>query len=182
MESLIKPVLFYSLSAAAVISALLVIIKKNPVASAMNLVVTFFSISGIFVLLNSQFIAIMQVLVYAGAIMVLILFVIMLLNLRTSDIIKKNRMVTKSALIIAVVFIMTASLVIIVFYGEFSGESGGITAKVISDNGSVQIIARSMFSKFLLPFELVSALITIAVIGVVILSKGGPLGKKEERN
>ncbi len=182
MESLIKPVLFYSFSAAAVISALLVIIKRNPVTSAMSLVVTFFSISGIYVLLNSQFIAIMQVLVYAGAIMVLILFVIMLLNLRFSDLSLKNRMVTKAALIIAVVFVMAVSLVTIVSYGKLSGESGGITSKVISENGSVQIIARSMFSKYLLPFELVSLLITVAVIGVVILSKSGPAVNKEERS
>ena len=69
-------------AATAVVAAILVIVKKNPVSSAMSLVVAFFCLSGIYVLLNSQFIAVLQVLVYAGAIMVLIIFVIMLLNLR----------------------------------------------------------------------------------------------------
>ncbi|HNX24166.1 MAG TPA: NADH-quinone oxidoreductase subunit J [Spirochaetota bacterium] len=179
MESQITAVLFYGFSSAAVISALLVITKKNPVTSAISLVVTFFSISAIYILLNSQFIAIMQVLIYAGAIMVLIIFVIMLLNLRPADIELKNRTVSKAVLVILIVFIMALSLVAIVSFGRFSGDKGGITPEIIAETGSVQLIARAMFSKYLLPFELVSLLITIAIIGVVILSRSGP-GKEND--
>jgi NADH-quinone oxidoreductase subunit J len=181
MESMIKTILFYGFASAAVISAMFVIIKKNPVTSGMNLVVTFFSISGIYILLNSQFIAIMQVLVYAGAIMVLILFVIMLLNLRASDITLTNRIASKTVLIVLLVLIMCSSLITIISAGQFSGTKGGITSQVISESGSVQIIARAMFSKYLLPFELVSLLITIAIIGAVILSRSGLPEKKEEK-
>jgi NADH-quinone oxidoreductase subunit J len=182
MEPLIKTALFYSFSAAAVVSALFVILKKNPVTSAINLVVTFFSISGIYVLLNSEFIAIMQVLVYAGAIMVLILFVIMLLNLRPSDISLKHKAVSKAVFIIFTVILMGVSLIAIIYYGKSGGESGGITSAVISETGSVQIIARAMFSQYLLQFELVSLLITVAIIGVVILSRGGLPEKKDGGN
>lgn len=181
MESMIKTVLFYGFASAAVISALLVVANRNPVTSAINLVVTFFCISGIYVLLNSQFIAIMQVLVYAGAIMVLILFVIMLLNLRTSDIQKKNRNIFRTVTVLIFVFIMAASLMAIVTGGKFSGINGDITNEVISASGSVRIIARAMFSQYLLPFELVSLLITIAIIGVVVLSRSGLAGKSKEQ-
>ena len=182
MESAIITVLFYSFSAVAVISALFVILKKNPVSSAMNLVVTFFSISGIYVLLNAEFIAIMQVLVYAGAIMVLILFVIMLLNLRPSDIHLTNKTVSKAVLIILFTFTMAIALTAIIYSGQFSGVSGGITSDVVSGTGDAQIIARAMFSEFILPFELVSLLITIAIIGAVILSRGGmPENKGRQR-
>ena len=179
MEAIIKTVLFYSFSSAAVISAVFVVVKKNPVTSAMNLIVTFFSISGIYVIINSQFIAVMQVLVYAGAITVLILFVIMLLNLHPSDIQQKNNIVPRALLAVFMVTLMALSLVTIVLYGQFSGDKGGITSQVLSEKGSVQIIARSMFSKYLLPFELVSLLLTVAIIGVVILSRGGLKDKKE---
>lgn len=181
MEQVIKTVIFYSFSLIAVISALFVILKKNPVASAVNLVVTFFSISVIYVLLNSEFIAIMQVLVYAGAIMVLIIFVIMLLNLRPTEIGMTNRMVSKAVIITFLVMIMAILLCVIIYYGVPGGISGGITPEVISKEGSVQIIARAMFSEFLLPFELVSLLITIAIIGTVILSRGGIQEKRPER-
>lgn len=181
MESMIKTALFYGFASAAVISAVFVVTKKNPVASGMSLVVTFFSISGIYVLLNSHFIAIMQVLVYAGAIMVLILFVIMLLNLRPADIKLSSRTVSKAALLFFIVLIMCISLITIVSAGRFSGDKGGITPEIISESGSVQIIARAMFSKYLLPFELVSLLITVAIIGVVILSRSGLPENKEGR-
>jgi NADH-quinone oxidoreductase subunit J len=179
MESMIKTILFYGFSSIAVISAMFVIIKKNPVTSGVSLVVTFFSISGVYVLLNSQFIAIMQVLVYAGAIMVLILFVIMLLNLRPADIKHSYKTVSKAALILFIVIIMCTSLIAIISSGRFSGEKGGITPEIIYGSGNVQIIARAMFSKYLLPFELVSLLITVAIIGVVILSRSGLPEKKE---
>jgi len=179
MESSITSVLFYFFSAAALISAAFVVIKSNPVVSAMNLIVVFLSISGIYILLNSQFIAIMQVLVYAGAIMVLILFVIMLLNLRPAEISLKNKTVPKALLVVLFVTVMAVSIIIVIISGRFSGTSGGITDRIISETGSVQIIARAMFSEYLLPFELVSLLITIAIIGVVILSRSGAPGRKE---
>ncbi len=182
MESTIKIILFYGFASAAVISAMFVIIKKNPVTSGINLVVTFFSISGIYVILNSPFIAIMQVLVYAGAIMVLILFVIMLLNLRPADITLSNKSVSKAVLIIFIVLVMCSSLIAIVSTGQFSGDKGGITSQVVSESGSIQIIARAMLSTYLLPFEIVSLLITIAIIGVVILSRSGLPEKNEGRD
>ena len=160
-------------SATAIVAAILVIVKKNPVASAMSLVVAFFCLSGIYVLLNSQFIAVMQVLVYAGAIMVLIIFVIMLLNLRISALGQYNKTATKAAVIIVFVLAMTASLIAIVSAGQVSGVIGIYGNDHINRTGGVQVIARAMFSEFLLPFELTSLLITVAIIGAVVMSRGG---------
>lgn len=172
MESIIKLLLFYAFAAAAVVSAVMVVVKKNPVSSAMSLVVTFFSLSGIYVLLNSQFIAVMQVLVYAGAIMVLIIFVIMLLNLRASALGLYNKTASKAAVIIIFVLAMFVSLVAIVVTGQMSDVSGMFNNAHINRAGGVQVIARAMFSDFLLPFELTSLLITVAIIGAVVMSRG----------
>jgi NADH-quinone oxidoreductase subunit J len=114
--------------------------------------------------------------------MVLILFVIMLLNLRPSDISVKQKAVSKAVFIIFTVMLMGASLIAIIYYGESGGGSGEITSAAISETGSVQIIARAMFSQYLLPFELVSLLITVAIIGVVILSRGGLPEKRDGGN
>ena len=178
MESLIKPIAFYLFSAGAVVSGILVVVKKNPVASAMNLVVAFCSLAGIYVLLNSQFIAIMQILVYAGAIMVLIVFVIMLLNLRmtTASIYKKSAL--KVFVIVTFVLLMSFSLFGIIISGQISGVNGGISNARLAETGTIQLISRSMFSEYLLPFELTSLLLTVAIIGAVVLAKGMVLKKK----
>lgn len=173
MESEVRTIIFYIFAASAVVSAIFVVTKRNPVASAMNLVVTFFSISVIYILLNSQFIAVMQVLVYTGAIMVLILFVIMLLNLRASEFRMTGAVVSRGAAVVILVAVMAALLIVIIYSGHAGDVKGGITPAVISETGSVQIIARAMFSDYLLPFELVSLLITAAIIGAVVLSHGG---------
>ena len=172
MEAIIKAILFYTFAATGVVAAVLVIVKKNPVASAMSLVVTFFCLSGIYVLLNSQFLAVMQVLVYAGAIMVLIIFVIMLLNLRASALGLYNKTASKAAVIIIFVLAMSVSLMAIVSTGQMSNAGGMFSNDYVNRTGGVQIIARAMFSDFLLPFELTSLLITVAIIGAVVMSRG----------
>lgn len=186
MESLIKPIAFYIFAAVAVVSAILVVMKKNPIASAMNLVVTFFCLAGLYVLLNSQFIAIMQVLVYAGAIMMLIVFVIMLLNLRQGIAKPVNKPAFKVFIVVIFALLMFISLAGILTSGQVSGVSGGITNAKLAEVGTIQLISRSMFSEYLLPFELTSLLLTVAIIGAVVLAKGmlarekGPQAKKSD--
>ncbi len=178
MESLIKPAAFYFFSAVAVVTAIMVIVKRNPVTSGINLVLTFCSISAIYVLLNSQFIAVIQVLVYAGAIMVLIIFVIMLLNLRPVESIMDKSTGVRIAAIFVFVTALGVSLAAILTSGGISGRSGGITDEFLAKTGTIQVISRSLFSEYLLPFELTSLLLTVAIIGVVILAKGMKVRKK----
>jgi len=173
---IIKPVVFYVFAAIAVISALMVVILRNPLYSASTLVLTFFAIAGIYVLLGSEVIAVFQVLVYAGAIMVLVIFVIMFLNLRPGLFKIKPKHVFRSAL--AVIFTLIIFLSTLFFlakslqtYMKFA-QKGSITPEIIETQGSFQIFSLSLFTEHLLPFELTSLLLTVAIIGVVVLIRG----------
>ncbi len=170
--SLIQSISFYVFAAAAVITAILVVVKNNPVASAMSLVGTFFSLAAIYVILNSEFIAVMQVLVYAGAIMVLVIFVIMLLNLRPSQVGRYGKAAPKAIAALVFAALLLIGLVSILSVGKVTGIKGQATAKVLSNQGTIQVISQSLFSEYLLPFELTSLLLTVAIVGVVILAKG----------
>lgn len=177
---------FYTLAIAAVVSALLCITQKNPVPSALWLVSTMFALAGIYVLLNAQFIAAMQVLVYAGAVMVLFLFVIMLLNLgrgETSDR-KRGPVVLVAALLgvglIAALVAVKDTSVAGLAAQLTTGPSGsplsalpgaGEVQSVASFNNAIGSVARPMFETYLVPFELTSILLLAAAVGAVVLAK-----------
>jgi NADH-quinone oxidoreductase subunit J len=162
--------LFYFLSFVAVFSALLVVFSKNPVYSVLYLIITFFAIAGHYVLLKAEFLAVVHVIVYAGAIMVLFLYVIMLLNLnRDSEPHKSN--------ILKVAAAICAGLLLIVLVGSLKGSS--MIAEPLTnttDIGSVKNLGKVLFTDFLLPFEIASVLLLAAMIGVVML------GKQEKQN
>jgi NADH-quinone oxidoreductase subunit J len=162
--------LFYFLSFVAVLSALLVVFSKNPVYSVLYLIITFFAIAGHYVLLKAEFLAVVHVIVYAGAIMVLFLYVIMLLNLnRDSEPHKSN--------ILKVAAAICAGLLLIVLVGSLKGSS--MIADPLpntTDIGSVKNLGKVLFRDFLLPFEIASVLLLAAMIGVVML------GKQEKQN
>jgi len=171
--TIVKPVLFYIFSSLAIATALMVIIFRNPLYSATSLVVTFFSIAVIFILLGSEFIAVMQVLVYAGAIMVLVIFVIMLLNLKNEAPIKN---LLRSFFAILITGILFVSMMFVLVKGASENLEGAkrgvITEAVINETGSIEVFSMALFSEYLIPFELASLLLTAAIIGVVILAKG----------
>ncbi|HEX9164884.1 MAG TPA: NADH-quinone oxidoreductase subunit J [Gemmatimonadales bacterium] len=163
---------FYVLAAMAVISALGCITQRNAVASAIWLVGTMFSLAGIYVLLNAQFIGAIQVLVYAGAIMVLFLFVIMLLNLGRggpSDL-KGPAGLAIAALLGGALFVQLRAL-------PGAGPPAlirlpeGTMAALQEQQGMVQTVARPLFSDYLIPFEITSILLLAAVVGAVVLAK-----------
>jgi len=174
--SFIKPVVFYTFAATAVLSAIMVIVSKNPLYSAVNLVLTFFSIAGIYVLMGAEVIAVFQILVYAGAIMVLVIFVIMFLNLRPSLFKIQFKHVFRSGL--AVVFMTALFAIIASLFSKGVGvymehaQKGEITQAAIDAEGGFQLFSRALFTEFLLPFELTSLLLTVAIIGVVVLIRG----------
>ncbi len=159
-------ILFYVLSSLTVLSALLMVFSKNPVHSILYLIVTFFCISGHYILLNAQFLAIVNVIVYAGAIMVLFLFVVMLMNLNN-----EKHSFGRPAKFLA------ASLVSILFIaltvGIFLGDNTATAAVEVGtgDLGLIHNLGTLLYSEYVLPFELSSILFISAMIGAVMLSK-----------
>ena len=165
-----EALLFYTFATIMVISSLMVILRKNPIHSALFLVVTFFCLGGVFLLLNAQFIAAIQVIVYAGAIMVLFLFVIMLLNVEREVASPSGHGWQKFwafVLSVAIGF----SLISVMRTTVFTGKQGTLTPEVVNEVGNSEVIGRLLFPDFLLPFEITSILLLAAIIGAVILSK-----------
>jgi NADH-quinone oxidoreductase subunit J len=179
-------VVFYIFAAAAVVSAALCILQKNPVAAALWLVSTMFSLAAIYVLLNAQFIAAIQVLVYAGAVMVLFLFVIMLLNLGQAE--SDIRGPSAVAATLVIVGLLAIELVTLLHYtprrlaSELSQwpaftdpaavfVAGQITQQESATKGVVGAVAGPLFQSYLVPFEITSILLLAAIIGAVVLAK-----------
>jgi len=161
-------IIFLFLSVVAIGSALAVIFAKSPVYSVLFLIVTFFSIAGHFVLLNAHFLAIVNIIVYAGAIMVLFLFVIMLLNLN-----KESE--PQKPFYIKVVACVAGGLLLVTLVGAIRGSTvqnaGALVAKTGNNIGSVEELGKVLFSNFLIPFEISSVLFLSAMIGAVMLGK-----------
>jgi len=163
---------FWIFGGIAMGSALLCITRKNPIASALWLVVTLFSIAAMFVLLDAQFLAALQVLVYAGAIMVLFLFVIMLLNLGRpgpSDI--------KGPLGLGVAVLLGAALLFLLqpltqttLRSAITLPAGSVPA-LQQQQGIVGSVAYPLFGAYLIPFEIASVLLLAAIVGAVVLAK-----------
>jgi NADH-quinone oxidoreductase subunit J len=153
-----------------VITAILVIVQRNPVASAIYLIITLFSLAGVYLLLNAQFVAIIQVLVYAGAIMVLFLFVIMLLNLE-----KEKRLITRHRLqkVLGVFLgiILLAQIGMIFNSVLLEGSKGKFPPEKVAALGNTEVVARLLFTDYLLPFEITSVLLLVAIIGAIVLAK-----------
>jgi NADH-quinone oxidoreductase subunit J len=157
--------LFYFLSFVAVLSALMVVFSKNPVYSVLYLIITFFAIAGHYVLMKAEFLAVVHLIVYAGAIMVLFLYVIMLLNLNTQTEPHKSNVLKAAAA-------FSAGLLLIVMVGAMKGTEA-LTEGEVNDShiGDVKSLGKVLFTDFLLPFEIASVLLLAAMVGVVMLGK-----------
>ncbi len=162
----ITTILFILLSVMAIGSALMVITRKNPLHSVLYLVITFFAISGHYILLNAQFLAIVNIIVYAGAIMVLFLFVVMLMNLNTEVEPQKNRL----AQIAGVISGGSLFLVIIAALVKSKSVTGGMKLQT-GDYGLIKTLGKVLFNDYVLPFEISSVLFLSAMIGAVVISK-----------
>ncbi|MGZ5248361.1 MAG: NADH-quinone oxidoreductase subunit J family protein [Flavitalea sp.] len=161
-------VLFYFLSALALGSAIMVVTSKNPIHSVLWLIVTFFAISGHYILMNAQFIGIVNLIVYAGAIMVLFLFVIMLMNLNTDNELQKNKWIRLAGVVAGgcLLLVMVAAL--------RNAEIKGQTAQLKEGNiGLIENLGRSLFTDFVVPFEISSVLFLSAMVGAVVIGKRG---------
>lgn len=156
--------LFYFLSFVAIFCGLMVIFSKNPIQSALYLILTFFAIAGHYFLLNAQFLAIVQIIVYLGAIMVLFLFTIMLLNLNKDAEPQKSNYLKIAGTI-------AAGLLMLVLVAGLQ-KAGAETTVVLKDPGMglVENLGKVLFGEFLLPFEIASILLLVAMVGAVLLA------------
>jgi NADH-quinone oxidoreductase subunit J len=158
--------IWYFLSGLTLMSALMVVLAKNPIHSVLYLVFTFFCISGHYVLLNAQFLMAVNIIVYAGAIMVLFLFVIMMFDLR------KNKPESKTLLTKLAGSVVAGSLLVILvaIYRNTQIPTPNVQT-YSSQNGMVENLGKVLYSEYLLPFELVSILFFVAMVGAVMLGK-----------
>lgn len=157
--------IFSFLAFLAIMFALMVVLSKNPIHSVLYLVLTFFAIAGQYVLLNAQFLAAVHIIVYAGAIMVLFLFVIMLLNLN------KETEPHKSIWLKAGAAIASGSL-LVVLVGALKNAENIKAANAFNPNvGLIENLGQTLFKDFLLPFEVSSILLLAAMVGAVMLGK-----------
>lgn len=163
---------FWFLSLLAVGSALMVIISKNPVHSILYLIVTFIAITGHYILLNAQFLAIVNLIVYAGAIMVLFLFVVMLMNLNRSSEPQKNLWMLLAGIVAGGCLL----LVVVMAVKDMTGKPRTIDMAG-GDIGLIKNLGQRLFSDYVIPFEVSSILFLSAMVGAVLLSR-----KKEQTN
>ena len=158
--------LFFVLAAVALISGGLVVFQTHPLRSALWLIVNFFAVAGIYLLAHAEFIAAIQVIVYAGAIIVLFLFVIMLLNLRLPEATPKLPFIGQK--FAGAVLAGFAALIMIYAYTRVKLPAA---REMVPGLGNTEMIARSLFTDYLLPFEVTSILLLVAIVGAVVLAK-----------
>mgnify|MGYP000884853467 CR=1 FL=1 len=158
--------LFYILSAITLATAFLTIFSKNPIHSAIYLVLCFFSIAGHYLMFNAQFLAMVHIIVYSGAIMILMLFTIMLMNLNKED--EKN----KSALS-QIAAVISFCLLAFVLLATFMKAQPVITEYKVSgqDFQSIKVLGNVLLNDYMVPFEFASVLLLVSMIGAVLLSK-----------
>jgi NADH-quinone oxidoreductase subunit J len=143
-----------------------VVINRNPVASALSLVVSFLGMAALFMLLDAFFIGVIQVLVYAGAVMVLFLFIIMLLDLRAERLRQINWPAAAGGIAVAIAFLVQMFYVV----GEFKSARQTFPALTASKIDDVHNVGRVLFESYNLPFQVVGVLVLVASIGVIVLS------------
>ena len=178
--------LFYLFGAAAIVASILVIAQRNPIYSVLLLIASFGALSGLYVLLDAPFVAVIQIIVYAGAIMVLFLFVVMLLNAPHEDTeedleapgvelrrlagagVRRFGGLLATALIVELWWALT----------KHGGESGAFPAASVA---SVAAIGRSLFTDYAFPFEVTSILILVAMVGAVVLARREPVTRPARR-
>ena len=163
-----ESIFFFVVAAVAVIMSIMVVTCKNPINSALSLVMTFFCLATFYVMLDAPFMAVTQVIVYAGAIMVLIVFVIMLLNVKAESGKRGSHAILAGSAIGVFTLFLTSWFI---GKGSMSGAVGPMDHAMVVKQGHVEMIGKALFTDFLLPFEITSLLLLAAIIGAVILAK-----------
>ncbi|MHB8909392.1 MAG: NADH-quinone oxidoreductase subunit J family protein [Syntrophales bacterium] len=169
-----KEILFIALAIAAVVSSLLMVTRKDPIHSALWMIATFFVMAVIYLLLNAQFIAVAQVMVYAGAIMMLILFVIMLVHMErgpqcdAGGVWRSKTTRVATALITAILF---GEVLFGALFSQLTGKSGDYPAEAVNSIGNVKAVGSLLYGQYLFPFEIASILLLVGIVGAVVIAK-----------
>ena len=164
----VTEILFWFLSVLAVVSAINVVISRNAVFSVLWLILAFFSISGHYILLNAQFLAVVNIIVYAGAIMVLFLFVIMLMNLSKDTAPKMNQWLRLAG------FIAGGCMMLVLIAALKSADTAKQLAQTKEGEiGLINYLGMALFKDYVVPFEISSVLFLSAMVGAVVIGKRG---------
>lgn len=159
-------IVFYTASVVTIVCALLVVLNRNPVYSAIFLVGSFFSLAVIYLLLEAYFLAVLEILIYAGAIMVLFLFVIMLLNVGREKAVRKPVNFQRAFSLILVVLLLSGAAGFVIQGMDAPHPLGESVS-----SGSVMAVGEALFTTYLFPFEVASLLLLVALIGTIYLAK-----------
>lgn len=165
-------ILFSILALITLATAFLTIYSRNPIHSAIYLVICFFSIAGHYLLLNAQFLAIVHVIVYSGAIMILFLFTVMLMNLNKENEVHKPRVTRLGAIVL---FCLMCLVLIAIFVNSKPIVGEYVTTG--EDYQSIKVLGKVLLNEYMVPFEFASVLLLVAMIGSVLLSKKEKLEK-----
>jgi len=163
---MLNKIIFIYFAAVIVISAVLMITRRNPIHSVLLMLLLFFHIAGVFVLLNAEFLAAVQLIVYAGAILILYLFVVMLLN------VDKERSVKRAnrywPVIAGFGIVIASEIVLLIVCGKFAVEPGQLMKPGF---GSVNALGVELYTNYLVPFEIASVILLVGLVGAVMLAK-----------
>jgi NADH-quinone oxidoreductase subunit J len=165
-----QKILFFVFSAASIISALIMISVKHMVISAICLIITFAFLAGLYILLNAQFIAALQVIIYSGAIVVLFLFVIMLIQMK-EKIIERKRLLGQKILGILLALVLFSLLLSMFLPSLTLGKMGEFSPEKVNFMGNTEAFSKELFVNYIYPFEIVSIVLLAAIVGAVILTK-----------
>lgn len=171
MESLF----FFYFALVIALASISVVALRNPIYSALSLLIMFFHVAGLFVTLHAEFLAAVQIIVYAGAILVLYLFVVMLLNLRHDE--RYHRQWPAAGLIGLTLAI--ESLVLAIFRGRAASPGPSSTEAAVEGLGNTEAVGDVLYSTYLFPFEVASLLLLVAMIGAIVLAKRDAQGQEE---
>lgn len=162
-------IFFIIFAVGAIAASLGVLVARNPVNSAISLVVSFFFLASTYVLLHATFMAVIQILVYAGAIMVLFVFVLMLLNLRTEELGGAKLNIHQ---MVSVVFAAGIVLVLVQAFTVFSGPDSQVSPEAIpASYGTVDVIGVELMTRYILPFEMAAVLLLVGIVSAVVVAK-----------
>jgi NADH-quinone oxidoreductase subunit J len=162
-----EAIVFYILAAASVIFSLVMITRVNPISSAMTLVGAFGALAGLYAMLSASFVSIIQILVYAGGIMVLVIFVIMLLNLHLDDL---QPMKAQPLWVVGSLVVLFGTILGPILFCVLPNKDW-IWASSAPDFGTLMAVGEKIFSDFLFPFEILSLVLLTAIIGALVMAK-----------
>jgi len=169
--SLFKVFIFSIVAILAIFSSLMMVTRKNPIHSALWLIVSFCTLAVIYLMLNAQFIAVAQVMVYAGAIMMLIIFVIMLVHLER-DIVSERRFSTTKFVGGFITVILFLEILFVILSYQMTGKEGVYTPEKVNSIGNVKVVGSLLYGQYLFPFEIASILLLVGIVGAVVLVRG----------